>query len=212
MKAFKVIAKRIYFAFLISLTVFSGCGEAKFTQKNSMSSSEETESHVKETESEELFHFSVQASADAEKLEMNWFGENVLFRGNKIESDRGIGGEDVQEMFQGLLGGKILPGDLTEIVLQFSDSIPDRLVWYSCYLDSDGSMIYSGLNDNTKGTSVEHIEKTVNLPIGMNLAPGLDSSPGRIVYRYIRIVCTYEEQTMEYNILLDGTLSADRDV
>lgn len=162
-------------------------------------------------ESEELFHFSVQASADAEKLEINWFGENVLFRGNKIESDRGIGGDGFQETFQGLLAGKILPGDLTEIVLHFSDSIPDRLVWYSCYLDSDGSVIYSGSNDNTKGTNVKHIEKTVNLPIGMNLAPGLDSSLGRIVYRYIRIVCTYEEQTMEYNILLDGTLSADRD-
>ena len=96
--------------------------------------------------------------------------------------------------------GAMFPMVPQELVFDFSDEIPQSITWYEIYI-SHGEVKCPSL-------SIPHLIETVGentvLPVRINLAAVLDSDVNiDPIYRVFRIICQYEEQTVEYNVLFD---------
>lgn len=151
-------------------------------------------------ESNASYGYSCTANVNIEKLEIESFEHKYVFNGSVIHKDNGVSSEATKELLQSQLESKnIFPG-CTELVLQFADITPHSVTWYNhYYIDAiTKDFIYPSVQQSK---TIDNIDTTVILPIGINLAMPLDSDlERREVFRLVRIVCEYDDQMIEYYI------------
>jgi len=148
------------------------------------------------------------ASVSMEKLEFNSSDKNFTFKGEVIPKDDGPDFEKIIHSFaEQKENGNLFPGSSTEIELRFTDSIPQAITWYEIYV-RNGGIDYPGLSIPHP---VNEIGAKTILPIGINMAMALDSSiHTKLAHKSIRIVCEYDDRTVEYTVFF-GSLYIEGD-
>ena len=133
-------------------------------------------------------------------------GETYVFPGNVIEADRGLtpGAAAEQLRAQGERGA-LCPPIKNTVTLEFPDAVPTSVACYNhYYLDAaEERFLYEDLQ---KTLFLEPTKSSVSVPLQMDMAFALNSVLTSHSYcRILRLVCSFEAQTVEYYIFSPHT-------
>ena len=148
---------------------------------------------------------SCTANTTAEKIEFDYLGENCVYLGNVIEKNDTPAFDNVRSSFQMEFdNGNLSWGGLSEIILHFTDTVHESVKWDEYFIDSSGDFHYH--HPKRLSHSVAVSDTMAVLPVGTVSPAVLDSSleAQEPFYRAIRIVCEFEDKTMEYVIFFDN--------
>lgn len=201
-----------FFCFMIFIAVLVMLSSCSFVEEKKGSKDPSSQSTA---ESGELVVTDVFSSVNiaGEKLEVtSSLGNKYVWNGTEIQEDMGIDLEVAREQLHAQIEGKTLcPMVSDDLELRFTDKIPTSIKWYNhYYIDANTEeFIYLTLQNNNT-VADDEIGASVTFPVGTDLAaPLFASDPSPAYYRMLRIVCTFEDQTMEYFIFIDCTNAED---
>lgn len=147
--------------------------------------------------------YSCTANITMEKIELNCFGKKFIYFGNEVEKSNEPAFDKVRRSFQTELDNDNLSRGGTEIVLKFSDVIPKSVTWDEYHIDFNVDFFFH--HPNNLAHSVDNVGAVTVLPMGVDTSAALNSSlKSKMLYRAIRIVCEFENQTKEYNVFFDS--------
>ena len=147
------------------------------------------------------------ANVTIEKLEVeSYLGNKFIFNGVEIPEDKGINFETIGDLLKAHIeNDDLCPMGSGDIKFYFTKAVPHSITWYNhYYMDLNGQFLYPSL---WQTNTIDNVDASVVLPIGMDLAVSLDSHyPPKEHYRILRIVCEFDNQTIEYVVIFDSVI------
>lgn len=137
-----------------------------------------------------------------EKLTINYQSDVYTFGGKPISDDFGSAFDIREYFFEMCEAGMICHQDPVDLNIRFDDKTPSRIVWSQFYYRVGANPFPK--DSIAKNTIIDHIAGDVVLHLGNNISV-LDSSTNTDrIYRIVRIICSFDNQSYEYYAIFDG--------